>query len=144
MRKSSVNSDHLEALTSYDGCISDPTAIWRECHGDVVSEGQARGGHVPYLSFKVREGTVSATQLSFTDCITATFTAEDQSMRKSSVTSRNSWDMRETTVPGRYWIPALSSTRLKRDKRRNSLRHLVEAACTTVLRAIGDSCRIAK
>ena len=63
----------------------------RGCHGDGVSERKARGGHVSELIFKVRKGTVSATQLIFTDCITATFTAEDQSMRKSSVTSRNSY-----------------------------------------------------
>ena len=74
---------------------------------------------------------MSATQLSFTDCITAAFTEEAQSMR-------------EFTVPRRYWIPELSSTRLKRGKRRYSLRHLVEAACTTVLRATGDSCLVAK
>ena len=116
----------------------------RGCHGDGVSERKARGGHVSELTFNLREGTVSATQSSFTDCITAAFTAEDQSMRQSSANSRNSGAMRETTVSGRYWIPALSSTRLKRDKRRNSLRHLVEAACTTVLRATGDSCLVAK
>ena len=115
-----------------ESSVSSGLREWpKGCHGDVVSEGKARGGHVLAPTSKLGKGTVSATQLSFTDCITAASTDEDQSMR-------------ETTVPRRYWIPALSSTRLKRDKRRYSLRHLVEAACTTVLRATGDSCLVAK
>ena len=39
------------------------------CHGDGVSETKARGGPVSELILKVREGTVSATQLSFTDIL---------------------------------------------------------------------------
>ena len=113
---------------------SDPTAHEIR-QGDVVIDentytAKIKGRSLD-LTFKVSDGTASATQSGFTDCITAAFTDEDQPMR-------------EITVPRRYWIPALSSTRLKRDKRRYSLRHLVEAACTTVLRATGDSCRIAK
>ena len=41
----------------------------RGCHGDGVSETKARGGPVPELSSMVRDGTVSATQLSFTDIL---------------------------------------------------------------------------
>ena len=41
----------------------------RGCHGDGVSETKARGGPVPKLSYMLRDGTVSATQLSFTDIL---------------------------------------------------------------------------
>ena len=81
----------MEANASYGAAIGATRVLMcslrlaRGCHGDGVSERKARGGHVPNLTLKLRESTVSATQLSFTDGITATFTAEDPSMRKSSI-----------------------------------------------------------
>ena len=92
-----------------ESSVSSGLREWRRgCHGDGVSEGKARSGHALDLSFEVSDGTVSATQSGFMDCITAAFTDEDQPMR-------------ETTVLRRYLLPALSSTRLKRDED-NSMR----------------------